>query len=188
MDKLLDFIKEWLGLTDEQVKKAELDLNKTDDKPEDKPEEKPVEKEEEKTKQTGETVEEQSAGATSNTEKEGEEPMETVDAKEYKALQEEIKSLKSIIEKQKLDSVAEKRATKIKGIKDCLDYDYLTTLLDGVEDKDFDNKVEEIKKSKGYLFKQPETEGFNPAPVSEGLNEVESAFYKINPDLLNSNK
>ena len=181
MNKFLEFLKSLLDLSDEQIEKAELELNKTE-KTEVKPEDKPAEKQEEKVEtKTGETVKEQSAGATSNTtNKDGE---ETVDIKEYKSLQAELKAMKEMLENTQAERVAEKRANKINSIKDCVDYGVLTSLLEGVEDKDIDAKVAEIQKEKAYLFKAKETEGFNPATPQNTLSGVEAAFYELNPSL-----
>ena len=177
MNKLLEILKELFGLTDEQLEKAKSEEVKPEDKTEDKTEDKPVEKEEEKTKPTGETVEEQSAGATSDTDK------EAIDMSNYKELQEELKAVKEMLEAAKSETLAEKRKNKIQSIKDCVDYDILTTLLDGVEEKDFDTKVAEIQKNKSYLFKSKETDGFNPATPQNTMSDVEAAFYAKNPDL-----
>ena len=181
LNKFLEFLKSLLDLSDEQIEKAELELNKTE-KTDKKTEDKPVEKQEEKVEtKTGETVKEQSAGATSNTtNKDGE---DTVDMKKYEALQSELKAMKEMLENTQAERVAEKRANKIKSVKNCVDYDVLTSLLEGVEDKDIDAKVAEIQKDKGYLFNTKETEGFNPATPQKTVSGVEAKFLELNPDL-----
>jgi hypothetical protein len=181
LNKFLEFLKSLVDLSDEQIEKAELELNKTE-KTDKKTEDKPVEKQEEKVEtKTGETVKEQSAGATSNTtNKDGE---DTVDMKKYEALQSELKAMKEMLENTQAERVAEKRANKIKSVKNCVDYDVLTSLLEGVEDKDIDAKVAEIQKDKGYLFNTKETEGFNPATPQKTVSGVEAKFLELNPDL-----
>lgn len=181
LNKFLEFLKSLVDLSDEQIEKAELELNKTE-KTEKKTEDKPAEKQEEKVEtKTGETVKEQSAGATSNTtNKDGE---DTVDMKKYEALQSELKAMKEMLENTQAERVAEKRANKIKSVKNCVDYDVLTSLLEGVEDKDIDAKVAEIQKDKGYLFNTKETEGFNPATPQKTVSGVEAKFLELNPDL-----
>ena len=197
MNKLLEFLKGLLDLSDDQVPKAEKEL-KNVEKLEDKIEEIAEIQEDEKKEGMGEKDgkmqgrkeemkktepkgdEKQSAGATSNT-TEGVE--ETVNKEDYKKLQDELAAVKTILENTKAEQAKEKRDNKVKSVKDCLDYDYLATLLDGVEDKDFDSKVEAIKKDKAYLFKSTDTKGFNPATPSSTLSGVEAAFYELNPSL-----
>lgn len=179
MNKLLEFFRDLFGLSEEQLAKVEEELNKsekTEPDKEEKVEEEP--KKEEKTDTKSKDVETQTSLVNEN--KDGE---DTVKMEEYKALQEELKAMKELLEATQAERIAEKRANKIKSVKDCLDYDVLTSLLDGVEDKDIDSKVEEIKGEKAYLFKAKETEGFNPATPSSTLSGVEAEFYKLNPDL-----
>ena len=197
MNKFLEFLKSLLDLSDEQVKKAEKELKnveKLEDKIEEIAESQEDENKEEKGEENGKVQgrqeerqviepagdKKQSAGATSNT-TEGVE--ETVNKEDYKKLQDELAAVKSILENTKAEQAKEKRDNKVKSVKDCLDYDYLATLLDGVEDKDFDSKVEEIKKDKAYLFKVTDTKGFNPATPSSTLSGVDAAFFEINPSL-----
>ena len=193
----MEFLKSLLDLSDEQVKKAEKELKnveKLEDKIEEIAESQEDENKEEKGEENGKVQgrqeerqviepagdKKQSAGATSNT-TEGVE--ETVNKEDYKKLQDELAAVKSILENTKAEQAKEKRDNKVKSVKDCLDYDYLATLLDGVEDKDFDSKVEEIKKDKAYLFKVTDTKGFNPATPSSTLSGVDAAFFEINPSL-----
>ena len=153
MNKFLEFLKDFLGLSEEQVQKAEEGLKNIEKlETETKETAENQEKETEKV-ETVENVEnkanteplgekEQSAVATSNTE--GVE--ETVNKEEYTKLQKELADVKAMLENTKAEQAKEKRENKIKSVKDCLDYSILTSLLEGVEDKDFDTKVEEIKK------------------------------------------
>lgn len=127
------------------------------------------------TKEKAESVKKQSADATSDTTKE----VNPMDLKKIEELNKEIADLKAMLEKSKADQ----RTAKINSIANCLDYDILTSLLDGVEDKDIDSKVAEIKKDKGYLFKSVETNGFNPATPQNTLSGVEAKFYERNTDL-----
>jgi small-conductance mechanosensitive channel len=197
LNKFLEFFRDLFGLSEEQVKKAEKELNnvekltenteETTENQEVESEKSKINKKTEKTTETQTTEKNeseddnlQSAVATSNT-AEGVE--ETVNNEEYKKLQAELAAVKKILENTKAEQAKEKRDNKVKAVKDCLDYEYLTSLLDGVEDKDFDTKVEEIKKEKSYLFKTTDTKGFNPATPSSTLNGVEEAFFKNNPDL-----
>lgn len=198
MNEFIEYFKRLFGLSDEQVAKAEEEL-------------KNVKKSEEETKETAENQEKdnkkvetvenvetaskkeeltktepvgdklQSAGATSNTDKEVEKMSFT--AEEYKKLEAELAAVKGILEKQNAEKAAADRMNKIKEFKDCLDYDYLGQLLDGVEEKDFGAKVEEIKKDKSYLFKAPETKGFNPATPQSAMDEVTALFYEYNHDI-----
>ena len=179
MNKLFEILKSLFAMSEEELENTELDIKKVEkveDKSVEKVEEEP--KKEEKTDTKSKDVETQTSLVNEN--KDGE---DTVKMEEYKALQDELKAMKELLETTQAERVAEKRANKIKSVKDCLDYDVLTSLLDGVEDKDIDSKVEEIKGEKAYLFKAKETEGFNPATPSSTLSGVEAEFYKLNPDL-----
>ena len=180
LNKLFEILKSLFTMTEEELENTELEI-KNIEKVEVKPAEKVEEKEEKKT-DTADTKSKDVVTQTLvvNENKDGE---ETVDIKEYKALQAELKAMKEMMEATQAERVAEKRAAKIKIIKDCVDYDVLTSLLDGVEDKDIDAKVAEIQKEKGYLFKAKETDGFNPAIPQKTLTGVEAEFYKLNPDL-----
>jgi hypothetical protein len=196
MNEFLEFFKRLFGLSEEQVAKAEQELNmvqksdtelveSAENQDIDKKETKAGEKTEKPTqndntdKKESEDDNLQSADATSN---EGVENM-NVNIEEYKKIQAELEAVKGILEKQNSERAAEQRMSKIKEFKDCLDFDYLSQLLDGVEEKDFGAKVEEIKKDKGYLFKVADTEGFNPATPQNKLSGVEAKFYELNPDL-----
>ena len=196
MNEFLEFFKRLFGLSEEQVAKAEQELNKVqksdvevvenaENQDIDKKDTKAGEKTEKPTqndntdKKESEDDNLQSADATSN---EGVENM-SVNIEEYKKIQAELEAVKGILEKQNSERAAEQRMSKIKEFKDCLDFDYLSQLLDGVEEKDFGAKVEEIKKDKGYLFKVADTEGFNPATPQNKLSGVEAKFYELNPDL-----
>lgn len=176
MNKVLEFLKSLFELSDEQIEKVELELKNTKkfDLDNDKESEETVESIESK-KSVDDKV--QSAYATPI--KDG----ENMENAEIKSLQEELKSMKALLEQTQAERAAEKRDMKINGIKDCVDYGVLTSLLEGVEDKDIDTKIEELRKEKGYLFKQVETDGFNPSSPQNTLNGVESAFYELNPDL-----
>lgn len=189
MDKFLEFFRALFGLSDEQLEKAQEELNKVE-KIDEKPEKEDKEDKEDNgtkadatkadaTKDTAKGVSTQPAGV--NDKDKGD--AEMVSAEEYKKVQKELAAVKAILEKQNADAIAEKRMNKITGYKDCLDTSYLASLLEGVEVQDFDKKVEEIKKEKAYLFSKPETEGFNPAEPSTKMNGVEAAFYRNNPDL-----
>ena len=194
LDKFFEFFRVLFGLSDEQVEKAQEELKntkKSDSESEKSTESKEKEKEKDKPVEKVETItetekkeklksvddESQSADATSDTVKGGE------SMEEFKVLQEELKAMKALLEQTQAERATEKRATKIKSIKDCIDYDVLTSLLDGVEDKDIDTKIQEIQKEKAYLFKAKETEGFNPATPSSTLTGVEAAFFDLNPNL-----
>lgn len=176
LNKLWEILKSLFEMSEEELENTELEL-KNKEKVEDKPADKVEEKEEKKTDTKSKDVETQTSLV--NKDKDGE---DTVRMEDYKALQEELKAMKELLETTQAERVAEKRATKIKSVKDCLDYDVLTSLLDGVEDKDIDSKVEEIKGEKAYLFKAKETEGFNPAAPSTP-DGVTAEFLKLNPDL-----
>ena len=196
MSKLLDVLRDLFNLSEEQVAQAELDLNnvqKSETDTEETAENQGIDKKESETVEKVDTTtdkktsdknepegdKKQSARATSNTE--GVE--ETVNREDYKKLEDEIVALKSMLEQTQAERTAERRDAKIKSFKDVQDYDILTTLLDGVEDKDIDGKVAELRKDKGYLFKKPETEGFNPATPQNTLTGVEAAFLELNPDI-----
>ena len=198
MNEFLEFFKRLFGLSEEQVAKAELELNKaqkSEDDAEKSAENQEKESEKSKTDEKAETTTEktetdknesedekkQSAGDV-NDKAEGVENM-SVTVEEYKKIQAELEAVKGILEKQNAEKAAEQRMGKIKEFKDCLDYDYLSQLLDGVEEKDFASKVDEIKKDKGYLFKTADTEGFNPATPQNKLSGVEAKFYELNPNL-----
>lgn len=196
MNEFLEFFKRLFGLSEEQVAKAEQELNKvqkSDVEVVESAENQDIDKKETETDENAEKSTQkdntdkkeseddnlQSADATSN---EGVENM-SVNIEEYKKIQAELEAVKGILEKQNSERAAEQRMSKIKEFKDCLDFDYLSQLLDGVEEKDFGAKVEEIKKDKGYLFKVADTEGFNPATPQNKLSGVEAKFYELNPDL-----
>lgn len=172
LNKFFEFIKELFGLTEEQVEKAKLTL--TDD-----------EKLEDGNKE--EKVGTESAEGTDGTEdikeEKKQEDGEIMTAEEVKALKEELAGMKALLEQNKVEKLAEQRATKIKSIENCLDYDVLASLLKDVEDKDIDAKVAEIQKEKSYLFKGTETQGFNPATPPNTMTGVEAAFFDLNPDL-----
>lgn len=180
LNKLFEILKSLFTMTEEELENTELELKnieKVEDKSAAKVEEKeeiPADKTDTKSKDVGTQT------LVVNENKDGE---ETVDIKEYKALQAELKAMKEMMETTQAERVAEKRATKIKSVKDCVDYDVLTSLLEGVEDKDIDAKVAEIQKEKGYLFKAKETDGFNPATPQNTLTGVEAAFYELNPTI-----
>ena len=197
MNEFLEFFKRLFGLSDEQVAKAEQELNKVEkidsevendaenqdiDTKETKSTEKAVKSIDNKETEKDESVDEkmQSAGDV-NKDTEGVETM--VNLEEYKKIQAELAAVKGILEKNNAEKAAEQRMSKIKEFKDCLDFDYLSQLLDGVDEKDFGTKVEEIKKDKGYLFKAADTEGFNPATPQNLMSGVEAKFYELNPDL-----
>ena len=193
----MEFFKKLFGLSDEQMQKAEQELNKVQ-----KSDVEVVENAENQDINTKETKTEEKAEKTTKNDKEVK--TESVDDKnqsagdankaegvekmsvtldEYKKIEAELAAVKGILEKNNAEKAASERMTKIKEFKDCLDYDYLSQLLDGVEEKDFGSKVEEIKKDKGYLFKTADTAGFNPATPQNTFDEVDAAFYAINHDL-----
>lgn len=184
MNKFWELFRNLFGLSDEQVEKAQEELSKIENNEEDKPEDKgpDSEKEEDKAEDIADGVGTQPAGVSGDSKGD----VEMVAKEEYKKLQDELAAVKGLLEQQNAERVAEKRKSKIDSYKDCLDTSYLSTLLDGVDEKDFDKKVEEIKKEKAYLFSKPETDGFNPAEPNTKMNGVEAAFYKNNPDLLSS--
>ena len=193
MNEFLEYFKRLFGLSEEQVQKAEDELKNIENletEPKEIAENQDIKNKKaetntnvEPTKETDKPVglEEQSAGATSNTAKEVEKMSFT--AEEYKKLEEELAAVKGILEKQNAEKAATDRMNKIKEFKDCLDYDYLGQLLDGVAEKDFGTKVEEIKKNKSYLFKAPDTKGFNPATPQNTFDDVTAAFYDFNHDI-----
>lgn len=198
MNEFLEFFKRLFGLSEEQVQKAEQELNKVQksdvevvenaenqdiDKKETKTEEnteKPTKNDNTDKKESADDKK-QSAGDVNN-EGEGVENM-SVTVEEYKKIQAELAAVKGILEKQNAEKAAADRMGKIKEFKDCLDFDYLSQLLDGVDEKDFATKVEEIKKDKGYLFKAADTEGFNPATPQSVTSGVEAKFFELNPHL-----
>ena len=195
MNKFLEFFRDLFGLSEEQVKKAEQELNnvekmtdgteKTLENQENESKKSETAEKIEKTAEIKETEKKEPAGdnlqSAGDVNKEGVE--ETVNMETYKKLEAELAKVTAILENTKAEQAKEKRDNRVKGVKDCLDYNLLGTLLEGVEDKDFDTKVEEIKKEKAYLFKTTDTKGFNPATPSSTLNGVEEAFFKNNPDL-----
>ena len=179
MNKFFEFFKTLFNLTDEQIEQAQLELNKeqkTDTSTQNSQEN------QEKEQKTTETVENVDA-TTENTEKENIEGGDSVNREDYMKIQEELKAVKALLEKTTKERDSEKRSARIKSVEGCLDYDLLTSLLNGVEDKDLDTKIEAIKKEKSYLFKKPETEGFNPATPQNTMGGVEAAFLELNPDI-----
>lgn len=185
MNDFLGFLRKLFSLSDEELEKVSAEIEKgtnEDEKAKEMGKEQKPEKKAEETKEKKDIAEGvRIQQAASNTDK-GDEDM-GVSVEEYKKLQEELAAVKGILEKNNADALAEKRMNKIKSYKDCLDTSYLSTLLDGVDEKDFDSKVEEIKKEKAYLFSKPETDGFNPAEPNNKLSGVDAAFYKQNTDL-----
>ena len=198
MNEFLEFFKRLFGLSEEQVAKAEQELNKvqkSDVKVVENAENQDIDKKETKTEENTEKPtknadigknesaddKKQSAGDV-NDKDEGVENM-SVTVEEYKKIQAELAAVKGILEKNNAEKAAAERMIKIKEFKDCLDFDYLSQLLDGVDEKDFGTKVEEIKKDKGYLFKAPETKGFNPATPQNTMDEVTASFYEFNHDI-----
>lgn len=179
MNKFFEFFKTLFNLTDEQIEQAQLELNnqqKTDTDTQN------IQTNQEKEQKTTETVE--NVGTTKeNTEKETIEGGDSVNREDYMKIETELKAVKALLEKTTKERDTEKRANRIKNVEGCLDYDLLTTLLTGVEDKDLDDKIEAIKKEKSYLFKKPETEGFNPATPQNSMGGVEAAFLELNPDI-----
>lgn len=195
MNKFLEFLKSLFDLTDEQVEKAELELknveksesdidktqlNQWKNKKEDNASEEVEKSTEKEEKVKTESVDDKNQSADAMSIKDGE---NTVTKADYEKLEKELSAMKAILEQTQSERAAEKRSAKIKSVKDCVDYDVLTSLLTGVEDKDIDSKVEEIKKSKGYLFKTIDTQGFNPASPQNQLSGIEAAFFELNPDL-----
>ena len=179
MNKFFEFFKTLFNLTDEQIEQAQLELNKeqkTDTCTQNSQENK------EKEQKAAETVENVDT-TTENTEKENIEGGDSVNREDYMKIQEELKAVKALLEKTTKERDSEKRANRIKNVEGCLDYDLLTSLLNGVEDKDLDAKIESLRKEKSYLFKKPETEGFNPATPQNSMGGVEAAFLELNPDI-----
>lgn len=181
MNKFLEFFKSLFDLSDAQIEKAELELKNTQKSDLNNEERKETVESVEsiETNTDNKSVDDKVQSAYATPKKDG----ETMENTELQALQEELKSMKALLEQTQSERAAEKRNSKIKSIKDCVDYDILISLLDGVEEKDIDKKIDEIKKEKSYLFKKVETEGFNPSTPQNILNGVESAFYELNPDL-----
>ena len=201
MNKFFEFFRALFSLSDEDLESLELSVkneqkaedetgkqnnNNEKDKEVKETEKVSNNKENVKTdkKGTGETVKEQTAGASSvSIQDEKQKEADSVSIAEYKKLEQELASVRKILEDTKTQQIQEKRDAKIKTYTDCLDPSLLTTLLDGIDEKDMDAKVEEIKKEKGYLFKSVETKGFNPATPQNTLSNLEAKFYERNPDL-----
>ena len=179
MNKFFEFFKTLFNLTDEQIEQAQLELNNQQKTETDTQN---IQTNQEKEQKTTETVENVDA-TTENTEKENIEGGDSVNREDYMKIQEELKAVKALLEKTTKERDSEKRSARIKSVEGCLDYDLLTSLLNGVEDKDLDTKIEAIKKEKSYLFKKPETEGFNPATPQNSMGGVEAAFLELNPDI-----
>lgn len=179
MNKFFEFFKTLFNLTDEQIEQAQLELNKEQKTDTDTQN---IQTNQEKEQKTTETVE--NVGTTTeNTEKENIEGGDSVNREDYMKIQEELKAVKALLEKTTKERDSEKRANRIKNVEGCLDYDLLTSLLTDVEDKDLDAKIESLRKEKSYLFKKPETEGFNPATPQNSMGGVEAAFLELNPDI-----
>lgn len=179
MNKFFEFFKTLFNLTDEQIEQAQLELNKEQKTDTDTQN---IQTNQEKEQKTTETVE--NVGTTTeNTEKENIEGGDSVNREDYMKIQEELKAVKALLEKTTKERDSEKRANRIKNVEGCLDYDLLTSLLTDVEDKDLDAKIESLRKEKSYLFKKPETEGFNPATPQNTMGGVEAAFLELNPDI-----
>lgn len=179
MNKFFEFFKTLFNLTDEQIEQAQLELNKEQKTDTDTQN---IQTNQEKEQKTTETVE--NVGTTTeNTEKETIEGGDSVNREDYMKIQEELKAVKALLEKTTKERDTEKRSARIKSVEGCLDYDLLTSLLTDVEDKDLDDKIEAIKKEKSYLFKKPETDGFNPATPQNSMGGVEAAFLELNPDI-----
>lgn len=181
MDNFWESLRKLFALSDEELEKVANNLSNSEKVEEAGKKSGAAESKEDKPEVIAEGV--RTKQAASNTEQSKGADEMTVSMSEYKKIQDELAAVKSILEKNNADAAAEKRMNKIKGYKDCLDHSYLSTLLEGVDEKDFDSKVEEIKKEKGYLFSKPETDGFNPAEPSNTMDGVQIAFYKQNPDL-----
>ena len=179
MNKFFEFFKTLFNLTDEQIEQAQLELNKEQKTGTSTQNSQENKEKEQKTTETVENVE----TTTENTEKETIEGGDSVNREDYMKIQEELKAVKALLEKTTKERDTEKRSARIKSVEGCLDYDLLTSLLTGVEDKDLDAKIEAIKKEKSYLFKKPETEGFNPATPQNTMGGVEAAFLELNPDI-----
>lgn len=179
MNKFFEFFKTLFNLTDEQIEQAQLELNKEQKTDTDTQN---IQTNQEKEQKTTETVENVDT-TTENTEKENIDGGDSVNREDYMKIETELKAVKALLEKTTKERDSEKRANRIKNVEGCLDYDLLTSLLNGVEDKDLDTKIEAIKKEKSYLFKKPETEGFNPATPQNSMGGVEAAFLELNPDI-----
>ena len=179
MNKFFEFFKPLFNLTDEQIEQAQLELNKEQKTDTDTQN---IQTNQEKEQKTTETVENVDT-TTENTEKENIEGGDRVNREDYMKIEAELKAVKALLEKTTKERDSEKRANRIKNVEGCLDYDLLTSLLNGVEDKDLDTKIEAIKKEKSYLFKKPETDGFNPATPQNTMGGVEAAFLELNPDI-----
>ena len=179
MNKFFEFFKTLFNLTDEQIAQAQLELNNQQKTETDTQN---IQINQEKEQKATETVENVNT-TTENTEKENIEGGDSVNREDYMKIEAELKAVKALLEKTTKERDSEKRANRIKNVEGCLDYDLLTTLLTGVEDKDLDDKIEAIKKEKSYLFKKPETDGFNPATPQNTMGGVEAAFLELNPDI-----
>lgn len=176
MNKFFEFFKTLFNLTDEQIEQAQLELNNQQKTETDTQNSQENQEKEQKTTETVENVD-------TTTEKENIEGGDSVNREDYMKIEAELKAVKALLEKTTKERDTEKRANRIKSVEGCLDYDLLTSLLTGVEDKDLDTKIEAIKKEKSYLFKKPETEGFNPATPQNTMGGVEAAFLELNPDI-----
>lgn len=181
MNKFFEFFKTLFNLTDEQIEQAQLELNKEQKTDIDTQNSQENKEKEQKTTETVENVDTTTEN-TENTEKENIEG-DSVNREDYMKIQEELKAVKALLEKTTKERDSEKRANRIKNVEGCLDYDLLTSLLTDVEDKDLDTKIESLRKEKSYLFKKPETEGFNPATPQNTMGGVEAAFLELNPDI-----
>lgn len=179
MNKFFEFFKTLFNLTDEQIEQAQLELNNQQKTETDTQNSQENQEKEQKTTETVENV----GNTTENTEKEVIEGGDSVNREDYMKIEAELKAVKALLEKTTKERDTEKRSARIKSVEGCLDYDLLTTLLTGVEDKDLDAKIEAIKKEKSYLFKKPETDGFNPATPQNTMGGVEAAFLELNPDI-----
>lgn len=180
MNKFFEFFKTLFNLTDEQIEQAQLELNNQQKTETDTQNSQENQEKEQKTTETVENVD----TTTENTEKEIiDDGGDSVNREDYMKIEAELKAVKALLEKTTKERDSEKRSARIKSVEGCLDYDLLTSLLNGVEDKDLDDKIEAIKKEKSYLFKKPETEGFNPATPQNSMGGVEAAFLELNPDI-----
>lgn len=179
MNKFFEFFKTLFNLTDEQIEQAQLELNKEQKTDIDTQNSQENQEKEQKTTETVENVD----TTTENTEKENIDGGDSVNREDYMKIEAELKAVKALLEKTTKERDSEKRANCIKNVAGCLDYDLLTSLLTDVEDKDLDAKIESLRKEKSYLFKKPETEGFNPATPQNTMGGVEAAFLELNPDI-----
>lgn len=179
MNKFFEFFKTLFNLTDEQIEQAQLELNNQQKTETDTQNSQENQEKEQKTTETVENVD----TTTENTEKEIIVGGDSVNREDYMKIEAELKAVKALLEKTTKERDSEKRANRIKNVEGCLDYDLLTSLLTDVEDKDLDAKIETIKKEKSYLFKKPETDGFNPATPQNTMGGVEAAFLELNPDI-----